>query len=133
MAPRNPQKKKSVRRTERSIPLKEFEDVLLSALKSLPPPSLSRKIENTAILIEDKRKPASLLGLYEGVPLTEQSTAPDSAPSFPDRIILFKRNLEELCGGDRKRLRREIRKTLLREIAHHFGLEDSRLDELGLG
>lgn len=113
------------------ITREEFEKVMHAALKSLPP-LFRNKLDNVVILIEDRKKPRDLLGLYEGTPLTER-TLEESGLRLPDKITLYKRNLEEMCGGDLRRLREEIRKTLAHEIAHHFGLDDDRLDELGLG
>lgn len=107
----------------------EFEEVVQSALETMPQ-VFREKLENIVIVIEDRKKRRDLLGLYEGIPLTERGL--DAGWGLPDRITLYKRNLEEMCGGDGKRLRREIRRTLAHEIAHHFGLSDERLEELGL-
>lgn len=108
---------------------KKFEGVMLSALKGLPP-LIREKFVNVAVVIEDGKTPRDLLGLYEGRPLTERAL--EESGSAPDKITLYKRNLEDMCGGDKKRLRLEIRRTLAHEIAHHFGISDERLEELGL-
>ena len=108
---------------------KEFEKVMLSALKGLPP-LIREKFVNVAIVIEDRESAEDLLGLYEGHPLTERAL--EESGSAPDKITLYKRNLEAMCAGDKERLCLEIRRTLAHEIAHHFGISDERLEELGL-
>jgi predicted Zn-dependent protease with MMP-like domain len=70
-----------------------------------------------------------LLGLYEGVPRTERDMLP---PLFPDRITLFRRPLEARARN-RRDLADLVRHTVLHEVAHHFGIDDDRLDELGWG
>lgn len=72
--------------------------------------------------------PEDLLGLYEGVPLTERTA--EDGPRLPDRIILFQRNIEEV-GVSKRGIIREIRKTVFHEIGHHFGLDEDDLAELG--
>ncbi len=69
----------------------------------------------------------TLLGLYEGVPLTERE---DYNMVLPDRIYLFKSALEKITGSDEE-LIEEIRETVRHEVAHHFGIDDPRLEELG--
>ena len=107
----------------------EFEKVMTSALEALPP-EFKEKLGNIVIIIEDKKRPRNLLGLYEGTPLIERRL--DEGWSLPDKITLYKRSLEEMCGGDKKLLRLEIKRTLAHEIAHHFGIDDDRMEELGL-
>jgi len=70
-----------------------------------------------------------LLGLYEGVPRTERDGHP---PLLPDRITLFRRPLEARARN-RRDLADLVRHTVLHEVAHHFGIDDDRLDELGWG
>jgi predicted Zn-dependent protease with MMP-like domain len=70
-----------------------------------------------------------LLGLYEGVPRTERDTHP---PVLPDRITLFRRPLEARARN-RRDLSELVRHTVIHEVAHHFGIDDDRLDELGWG
>jgi predicted Zn-dependent protease with MMP-like domain len=71
-----------------------------------------------------------LLGIYEGTPLTERSI--DQASLLPDRISLFRIPLMEMCRT-RKELREEVRITILHELAHFFGFEETDLEERGLG
>ncbi len=100
-----------------------------AALAELPP-ELRRALANIAVVIEDENADdPDLLGLYEGVPLTE---AGDSAGSLPDRITIYRLPLEE-SFPDGAELEREIRITVLHELAHAFGIDEDRLAELGYG
>jgi predicted Zn-dependent protease with MMP-like domain len=108
----------------------EFEEAVGEAL-DLIPDELARLMSNVAILVDDE-PPADepdLLGLYEGVPLTERDGWWD-AGSLPDRITIFKGPLTRLCDT-REDLRDEIAVTVVHEVAHHFGISDDRLHELG--
>jgi predicted Zn-dependent protease with MMP-like domain len=68
-----------------------------------------------------------LLGLYEGVPLTERY---DYGMVLPDKITLFQKSIEAVCGSDEE-IVEEVRKTVAHEVAHHFGIDDDKLEELG--
>jgi predicted Zn-dependent protease with MMP-like domain len=106
----------------------EFEDAVADAVATLPP-DLRDFMSNVAIVVEDRPPPGSgLLGLYEGVPLTQRTSGYAGVP--PDKITIYRRPLERLAGGDPARLQEEIRRTVLHEIAHHFGISDERLREL---
>ena len=106
----------------------EFEEAIEEALATLPP-DLAGFMSNVAIVVEEE-PPAGLplLGLYEGFPLTRRGSGYVGVP--PDRITIYRGPLERLYGGDHERLRREIRRVVLHEIAHHFGISDERLREL---
>jgi predicted Zn-dependent protease with MMP-like domain len=106
----------------------EFEQSVEEALESLPP-DLRGFMSNVAVVVEEE-PPAGLplLGLYEGVPLTRRGSAYAGVP--PDKITIYRGPLERLYGRDRDRLRREIRRVVLHEVAHHFGISDERLVEL---
>jgi predicted Zn-dependent protease with MMP-like domain len=106
-----------------------FEACVQSALDSLPP-DLRDAMSNVAIVIEDE-PPAGqpLLGLYQGVPLTKRSSAYGAVA--PDKITIYRGPLERYFGGDRQRLCDEIEHVTLHEIAHHFGISDDRLREIG--
>ena len=87
-------------------------------------------MSNVAIVVDDEPSGgAPLLGLYEGVPLTGRSSGYAGVP--PDKITIYRGPLERLYGADPGRLREEIRRVVLHEIAHHFGISDERLRELG--
>jgi len=86
-------------------------------------------MSNVAIVVEEEPpRGMPLLGLYQGVPLTGRSSAYGGV--LPDKITIYRRPLERLYGGDAERLRREIRRVVLHEIAHHLGISDERLREL---
>src|SRR4029453_2912429 len=86
----------------------------------------SPTIEQDAVTGEDGDEEGLLLGLYEGTPLPHPST---QYAALPDRIILFQDNIEAVCESEEE-IREEVRKTVLHEIAHHFGMEEERLHEL---
>jgi predicted Zn-dependent protease with MMP-like domain len=107
----------------------DFERHVERALASLPP-ELARGLENVAIVVEDEHPDdPDLFGLYDGVPLPERG---DQAGSLPDRITIYQLPLEETFT-DPDELEHEIRVTVLHELAHLFGLEEDRIDELGYG
>ncbi len=116
----------------------EFEKIVEEALQELPS-EISQKIENVDILIEEtptleiqqqmKVSKNGLLGLYSGIPLSHRN--PSSYGNvLPDRIYLFKKNLEAICTNPDE-LKDQIQRTILHEIGHYFGLSDRRLRELG--
>ncbi|HSB38445.1 MAG TPA: metallopeptidase family protein [Gaiellaceae bacterium] len=109
-------------------PDEEFEEAVEAAIETLPD-ELHDAMSNVAIVVEDE-PPAGqpLLGLYEGVPLTHRSSAYSGTP--PDKISIYRGPLERLYGHDPEVLRDEIRRVVLHEIAHHFGISDERLEEL---
>jgi predicted Zn-dependent protease with MMP-like domain len=105
-----------------------FELYAEEALESLPA-DLAAAMSNVAIVIEDEPPPGlPLLGLYVGVPLTRRGISYAAVP--PDRIAIYRGPLERLYGSDPERLRAEVRRVVLHEIAHHFGISDERLHEL---
>jgi predicted Zn-dependent protease with MMP-like domain len=107
----------------------EFEVAVGDALDTIPP-ELARLMDNVVILVEDDA-PADdpeLLGLYEGTPLTERDDA--WAGSLPDRITIFRTPTLEICDS-RDEVVDEVRVTVVHEIAHHFGIDDERLHDLG--
>jgi predicted Zn-dependent protease with MMP-like domain len=106
----------------------DFDAEVRAALDSLPP-RIARALDNVAVVIEDEN-PADpdLLGLYEGVPLPERGQG--YAGQLPDRITIYRIPLEE-SFEDPAELREEIRVTVLHELAHYFGIDEDRLEELG--
>ena len=105
-----------------------FEAYARAALESLPP-ELASQMSNVEIVVEDEPPPGQpLLGLYEGVPLTRRGSFYGGV--LPDKITLFRRPLEGLYGHDEALLRAQVRRVVLHEIAHHFGISDERLVEL---
>ncbi len=110
----------------------EFEQAVGDAL-DLIPDELARLMSNVAVLVVDEPADGEpqLLGLYEGTPLTERDGWWD-AGSLPDRITVYQGPLTRLCA-DRDELLDEIAVTVVHEVAHHFGIDDARLHELGWG
>jgi predicted Zn-dependent protease with MMP-like domain len=106
----------------------EFEQLVEEAIESLPD-ELSAFMSNVAVVVEDE-PPAGLplLGLYQGIPLTRRTTSYSGVA--PDKISIYRGPLERLTGGDPDRLRAQVRRVVLHEIAHHFGISDERLREL---
>ncbi len=115
----------------------EFEAVVHEALGEIPQ-DLAEKIENLDIFIEDYPSPEvqqemgvsrrGLLGFYHGVPQSHRG--PYYGNTLPDRIYLYKANLESISPS-RERLKEEIKRTVLHELGHYFGIDDQRLRELG--
>jgi predicted Zn-dependent protease with MMP-like domain len=109
------------------ITLAEFEELVGEALDTIPP-GLTRLMTNVVILVEDHPPVPGLLGMYHGVPLTERG---DTYAGFlPDRIAIYRLPLMAICHT-RDELVKEVRVTVVHEIAHHFGIGDERLHELG--
>ena len=106
----------------------EFASWAEEAVGALPPP-LRRAMSNVAIVIEEEPPPGMpLLGLYEGIPLTRRSSSYGGA--LPDKITIYRGPLERYYGRDRDELRAQVKRVVLHEIAHHFGISDERLHEL---
>ena len=104
-----------------------FDEHVQRALASLPA-DLREEIRNVEISVEDAHPDdPDLYGLYEGVPLTERG---DWAGALPDRIRIFRLPLVE-SFSDPRELEEEIRITVLHEVAHYFGIDEDRLDDLG--
>lgn len=111
----------------------EFDEAVGDALDRIPP-ELTDRIDNVVVLVEDTPpadQPQDLLGLYEGIPLTERG---DIAGGYvlPDRITLFRHPLRTYAAS-REELVEEIAVTVIHEVAHFFGIDDRRLHELGWG
>lgn len=110
----------------------EFEELVADALDEVQPDLLDL-LDNVVFLVEDEA-PADdpdLLGLYEGIPQTERD-AGWGLGNLPDTIRLFRGPLTRMCE-DREDLREEVVITVVHEIAHHFGIDDEALHELGWG
>jgi predicted Zn-dependent protease with MMP-like domain len=116
-----------------------FEEIVVEALEEIPD-DLWELIDNVAVMVEEwptrhqlesvgLRLRHQLLGLYEGVPLTERTH--NYGLVAPDRITLFRRPIYLACPPDENAIREQIRRTVLHEMAHHFGISDARLIELG--
>lgn len=111
----------------------EFEGCVADGL-DLVPPELTALMDNVVVLIEDRPadgEPQDLLGLYEGTPLTERD-AWWAAGSLPDAITIFRLPTLQICNSHEE-VAEEVAVTVVHEIAHHFGIDDARLHELGWG
>jgi predicted Zn-dependent protease with MMP-like domain len=109
-----------------------FEDHVRAALESLPG-ELRQAMSNVEIVVEDENPDdPDLFGLYLGIPLTERG-GESYAGALPDKIAVYRIPLEEEFGDDPAVLEEEIRITVVHEIAHHFGIDEDRLAELGWG
>ena len=97
------------------------------AVASLPP-ELARLMRNVAVVVDHFGGDGELLGLYEGIPLTERLS--DYGAVLPDRITLFRRAICAECDREDEVVA-QVRITVVHEVAHHFGIEDDRLHELG--
>ena len=107
----------------------DFEQAIAEALDALPP-ELRASMSNVELVVEDE-PPAGqpLLGLYQGHPLTTRGSGYTGA--LPDKITIYRGPLERLYGSDGERLRLEIQHVVWHEIAHHFGISDQRLWDMG--
>jgi predicted Zn-dependent protease with MMP-like domain len=122
--------------------LKAFEGLVAEVLDGLPE-YIQLRLENVAVVVEERAAPKrlaelaapgepgyDLLGLYEGINRIERAGGYHLAT--PDRITLFwKTILDEVGTSDPRALRREVRKTIIHEVAHHFGIDDAELERLG--
>ncbi|RHW23537.1 metallopeptidase family protein [Nocardioides immobilis] len=108
----------------------DFEALVENALDAIPD-EIAVLVRNVVVLVEEEPpedEPDDLLGLYDGVALTERDQS--FLPELPDRIFLFRGPLLDMCE-DEAELVEEIRITVVHEIAHHFGIDDDRLHDLG--
>lgn len=109
-----------------------FDALVDDALDAIPE-ELARLVRNVVVLVEERpppEEPQDLLGLYDGVALTERDSS--WLPELPDRILIFRGPLLEMCGSEEE-LVEEVRITVVHEVAHHFGIDDERLHALGWG
>jgi len=104
-----------------------FEEMVAAALDSLPA-ELGRLMSNVAVTVENDPGPPGLLGLYEGIPLTSRTT--QYAGVLPDRITIYRLAICAICRTEDE-VADEVRHTVIHEVAHHFGIDDDRLAELG--
>ena len=106
----------------------DFEQCVQEALDSLPA-ELGEYMTNVAVVVEEEPPGGRpLLGLYQGVPMTRRGSFYGAV--LPDKISIYRGPLERHYGADRDRLREEIRRVVLHEVAHHFGISDERLKEM---
>ncbi len=104
-----------------------FEEMVVTALDGLPE-ELGQLMRNVAVTVEHGAGPPGLLGLYQGIPLTSRTS--QYAGVLPDRITIYRQAICAICGTEEE-VAVEVRRTVIHEIAHHFGVGDDRLRELG--
>ena len=119
------------------IARKRFEEIVGEGLDELPR-EIAEAMTNVFVVVEDWPSPEllrkmklrnryQLLGVYEGIPLLKRNIA---YSALPDRIVIFQKPIEAICSSEFE-LREEIKKVVVHEVAHHFGISDRRLRELG--
>jgi predicted Zn-dependent protease with MMP-like domain len=104
-----------------------FEVMVSEALDGIPV-ELGELMSNVAVTVQHERGPAGLLGLYQGVPLTRRSSF--YAGALPDRITIYRRAICAVCDSEAEVVD-QVRRTVIHEVGHHFGIGDARLRELG--
>ncbi len=116
-----------------------FEQLVAQAVEDLPE-EFQEKLENIDVVVQDfpsnsqlrhshTGKNLTLLGLYEGIPLTQRSSSYGMVP--PDKITIFQKTIEAACrSADEMDIKAEIQKVVRHEIAHHFGIGDARLKQI---
>ncbi len=113
-----------------------FEELVADALDSLPE-EIARMMDNVDVVVENEPPPEAfanvppgndVLGLYHGIPLTERGTYYDRV--LPDKISIYQGPITRMARTPNG-IREQVRRTVIHEIAHHFGIDDERLHELG--
>jgi predicted Zn-dependent protease with MMP-like domain len=104
-----------------------FEEMVVTALDGLPE-QLGRLMSNVAVTVEHGPGPRGLLGLYEGIPLTSRTS--QYAGVLPDHITIYRQAICAICQTEDE-VADQVRRTVVHEVAHHFGIDDDRLSELG--
>lgn len=106
-----------------------FRELVGEALDTIPV-ELGRLMDNVNVFVDDHSPAGGLLGLYEGIPLTRREAYGGLA--LPDRIVIYRRAICASCATEDE-VREQVRVTVVHEVAHHFGIDDRRLEELGWG
>jgi len=104
-----------------------FEEMVEAALDGLPP-ELGRLMSNVAVTVQHEPGPPGLLGLYQGIPLTRRTSG--YAGVLPDRITIYRQAICAACGSEEEVVT-QVRRTVIHEVGHHFGISDARLRDLG--
>ena len=107
----------------------EFGDLVADALDEVPD-GLAELVDNVVVVVEDRHPTEDLLGLYEGVPLTERDDY--GGLVLPDRISIYRLAICAMCAS-REEVVDEVLVTVVHELAHHFGIDDDELHDLGWG
>ena len=109
---------------------RRFYELVADALDTIPP-ELTTAMDNVVVLVEDRNpEEPGLLGLYEGVALTERTSSYGGV--LPDRIMIYQEAILDICHDDDEVVH-EVAVTVVHEVAHHFGIDEETLHELGWG
>jgi predicted Zn-dependent protease with MMP-like domain len=112
----------------KALPPQQFDELVADALDEIPP-ELMKLLDNVVVLVEDRNEDEpDLLGLYEGHALTERGW--HYGGDLPDRIMIYREAICDICDTEDDVVG-EVMITVVHEIAHHFGIDDDRLHELG--
>jgi predicted Zn-dependent protease with MMP-like domain len=111
------------------VPVARFEELVADALDEIPD-DLWELMDNVAVVVQEGTDTSSLLGLYHGIPLTERGRGYGEGMVMPDRITIFRRPILAMCANEAAVVE-QVRITVIHEVAHHFGISDARLHELG--
>lgn len=111
------------------VPPEEFAVLVADALDGIPD-ELGKLMDNVNVFVDDTSPPGRLLGYYEGIPLTRRDDYGGLA--LPDRITIYRQTICASCR-DEDEVIEQVRVTVIHEVAHHFGIDDARLTELGWG
>jgi predicted Zn-dependent protease with MMP-like domain len=109
------------------VPRARFEELVGDALDGIPE-ELGKYMENVAVFVEEQPPDPRLLGLYQGVPLTARGIS--YSGTLPDRISIYRRTICAICNTEDEVVE-QVRRTVIHEVGHHFGIGDRRLRELG--
>jgi predicted Zn-dependent protease with MMP-like domain len=112
------------------VPADRFEELVGEALDGIPE-DLAARMDNVAVVVRDQGGDPHLLGLYEGIPLTNRAEYGVGAV-LPDRITIFREAILRNCRTEADVVR-QVQITVVHEVGHHFGMDDARLHELGWG
>jgi predicted Zn-dependent protease with MMP-like domain len=111
------------------VSAERFEELVGEALDGIPD-ELARHMDNVAVVIHEGDRHGGLLGLYEGIPLTERENY--GGMVMPDRITIYREPILAICASEDE-VRHQVMVTVVHEVGHHFGISDERLHELGWG
>jgi predicted Zn-dependent protease with MMP-like domain len=112
------------------LPAARFDELVADALDEIPP-ELAQMMDNVVVLVADRNPDEpDILGLYEGIALTDRGY--DYAGALPDRIFVYREPILAACATEEDVVE-EVAVTVVHEIAHHFGIDDERLHQLGWG
>jgi predicted Zn-dependent protease with MMP-like domain len=112
------------------VPVERFEELVGDALDGIPD-QLAAHMDNVAVVVQDHGGDPHLLGLYQGIPLTDRAEYGVGAV-LPDRITIYREAILRICRTEADVVR-QVQVTVVHEVGHHFGIDDERLHELGWG